>query len=507
MSKARVLVIGLDGASPQLIQEWIEDLPNLRRLSTAGVHGIAESIVPPSSVPAWQCFATGKNPARIGLFGFATIDRQHHLVKRSLDSSSGLVWDACSKNGLRVGVFNVPGTYPPSPLNGFMVCGFPVPPGKDWAYPRDLMQRLDKEVSGYEVDVPLTKPSDMKGGENAYLSQVERLHRKSLASALALMDWFDPDFYFLTLQGVDMVQHDFWRYMNQENSAYRTVIRDWYKKLDGAVGELVEKAGPEANVLVVSDHGSVPVSLSFHVNEFLRKQGLLVLKDEARVRHKGSSYSRLRNVIMRNFPSNWVNAIYKNSPNFLARKLTVSAKLERFLTDLLDNIDWDRTRVFATGGVQANLYLSGSNGNISGSNQDHLRGLFDNLDHPVTGERLRAVFHLRDSVFAGPYTSEAPDACVELFHRDQKVHVNPVLGSDKTWSFEPHLSAEHVREGFWLLAGPGIRGGVQMDCSILDLCPTLLKLMGMDPPADVDGKVLSSAFIDSLEVHPLAIKS
>src|SRR5215831_12839140 len=115
LSKPKVLVIGLDGATPQLIERWIEDLPNLRSLSANGVHGIAESIVPPSSVPAWQCFATGKNPARIGLFGFATIDRQHHLVKRSLDSSSGLVWDACSKNGLRVGVFNVPGTYPPSP--------------------------------------------------------------------------------------------------------------------------------------------------------------------------------------------------------------------------------------------------------------------------------------------------------------------------------------------------------------------------------------------------------
>src|SRR5262245_30537477 len=151
--------------------------------------------------------------------------------------------------------------------------------------------------------------------------------------------------------------------------------------------------------------------------------------------------------------------------------------------------------------------MSGSSGNISGANQDHLRRLFENLDHPITGERLRAVFHLRDSVFAGPYTSEAPDACVELFHRDQKVHVNPILGSDKTWSFEPHLSAEHVREGFWSLTGPEIRGGVQLDCSILDLLPTLMRILGLTPAADVDGKVLNSAFTDSVNAQPLTIKS
>jgi len=492
----KVLVIGLDGASPFLIQKWIHRLPNIKRLSESGVHGILQSIIPPASVPAWQCFATGKNPAKIGLFGFATIGRDRRLIKRQAGPDIGCIWDLASQQGLKVGVFNVPGTYPSYPLNGFMVCGFPVPPGKDWAYPRDLMKRLDKAVDGYEVDVPLTKPSEMRGGEKAYLSQVERLHSKSLRSALLLMDWYQPDLFVLTLQGVDMVQHDFWRYMDRDGSAYANVVQDWYVKMDEAIGDLTRRVGKDTCVLIMSDHGSVPVSTSFHVNEYLRAQGLLVLNNEAKVRHRGSSFTKLRELILRNFPPGSVNAIYNRAPDFIARRLTTSAKIERFLTDLIENVDWNRTQAFSTGGVQANIYLNSDHEEIQRKDilLGKLREMLGTLNDPSTGESLRTIFHFRDEVFSGPFTSEAPDVCVEFFAGDQKVHVNPGLGSGKLWSFEPHLSAEHVREGFWAINGLGVKAGMSLDAGILDLAPTIQKLLSLGVASDSDGKVLEPIF-------------
>ncbi len=491
-----VLVIGLDGASPVLIHKWIDKLPNIKRLSESGVHGILQSVVPPASVPAWQCFATGKNPAKIGLFGFATISRDKRLIKRQAGPDIGCIWDLSSQQGFKVGVFNVPGTYPAYPLNGFMVCGFPVPPGKDWAYPRDLMKRLDRAVDGYEVDVPLTKPSEMRGGEKAYLSQVERLHSKSLQSALLLMDWYQPELFVLTFQGVDMVQHDFWRYMDTNASAYANVVQDWYVKMDAAIGELTRKVSGDTYVLIMSDHGSVPVSTSFHVNEYLRTQELLVLKNEKKVRHKGASYTKLRELILRNFPPGSINAIYNRAPNFIARRLTTSAKIERFLTDLIENVDWNRTQAFSTGGVQANIYLNADH--HENSTRDLLLSqlcqMLRALKHPTTGESLRTVFHFRDEAFSGPYTSEAPDVCVEFFAGDQKIHVNPGLGSGKVWSFEPHLSAEHVREGFWSITGPGVKAGMSLDAGILDLAPTIQKLLSLSVSRDSDGKVLDEIF-------------
>src|SRR5712664_3128066 len=112
----KAMIIGLDAASPPLIEKWFDNLPNLRTLYESGTHGTLQSIIPPASVPAWQCFATGKNPAKIGLFGFATISRDRRLIKRQAGPDIGCIWDLASQQGLKVGVFNVPGTYPAYPL-------------------------------------------------------------------------------------------------------------------------------------------------------------------------------------------------------------------------------------------------------------------------------------------------------------------------------------------------------------------------------------------------------
>ena len=493
----KLMIIGLDGLSPILVNKWIEKLPNLKHLALEGVHGTLNSIVPPASVPAWQCFATGKNPAKIGLWGFATIGKDHKLVRGRTTSGIGCIWDIFSNEGRSVGVLNVPGTYPPYPLNGFMISGFPVPPGKPWAYPVTLMKRLNRAVGGYEVDVPLTKPSDMRGGGEAYLAQVERLHSKSVKSAKQLIEWFHPDLFMTTLQGVDMVEHDFWRYMKKPGSKFSRVIESWYVKLDAAVGELKKYADADTYFLVLSDHGSTSVSASFHVNEWLRSKGLLVLKGGQNVRRRGSNYTRVRESIMKTLPPEVIKAVYDKMPDFIAHRLTASAKIERILTQLIENIDWERTRVFSTGGVQANFYLN--NPNIvkpveidSGGTQllQQLSGELASLGHPNTNESLRTIFHHKEQTFPGPFQDEAPDLCVEFFVGDEKVHVNPNLGSGKLWSFAPHLSAEHVREGYWAFSGPGIRRGVKRNASILDLAPTMLDLFDMKIPADLDGKPL-----------------
>src|SRR5712692_5546651 len=497
------MILGLDGASPYLIQEWIDLLPNIRSMFKEGVHGTLESIVPPSSVPAWQCLATGKNPAKIGIWGFISIGPDRKVRIGHTTPDIGCLWDICSRSGLKVGVFNIPGTYPPYQVNGFMVSGFPTPPGKTWADPPSLMKKLNSAVDGYEVDVPLTKPSEMRGGEKAYLAQVERLHFKSVESAKLLIQWYEPDFFMMTLQGIDMVQHDFWRYMNGPPSQYKNVIRDWYVKLDQAVGELRKFATTDTHVLICSDHGSIPVSTSLHVNELLSNNGLLTLKNTRKVRERGANYTKIRQLILKTLPPDAIRTLYRLTPNFVSHKLTVSAKLERTLFQLTDNIDWDRSLAFSTGGHQAAIYLNlieGHDGTVlpdRGQLIQRICDLFSNLRHPTTGDSLQPIFHLRENTFPGPYQSDAPDLCVELLGKEEKIHMSPNLGSGKLWSFSPHLSAEHIREGFWAMTGPQLKEGVEVNASILDMAPTLLKILSLDFATDFDGRVLSPIFKDS----------
>ncbi len=497
----KLLVVGLDGASPYLIDKWLDLLPNLRMLREEGVHGVLESIVPPSSVPAWQCFATGKNPAKIGVWGFISIGPDRRVKRGRTTPDLGCFWDLCSRIGYKVGVFNIPGTFPPYPVNGFMVSGFPTPPGKVWSYPEEIMRRLDVAVGGYEIDVPLTKPSEMRGGEEAYLAQVERLHGKSLGAAKHLIQSFHPDVFAMTLQGIDMVQHDFWRYMDKPGSHYSNVVRDWYSKLDAAVGELRKLGNRETTVLVLSDHGSMPVSTSLHVNELLRANGILKLRDSRKVTHRGAFYTKIREMLLRNLPPDAIRTIYRMTPSSVAHKLTVSAKLERTLEHLTENIDWDHSLAFSTGGHQAAIYAnagrhSKAEGDESSRQQllSTICRLFGDLTHPKTREALRPVFHFRENTFPGPYQNEAPDLCVELFGEGEKIHMNPTLGSGKLWSFSPHLSAEHVREGFWCIAGPGVRPGLTHDARLVDMAPTILNMLDVDVSTDFDGKVLKLIF-------------
>lgn len=70
----KVLVIGIDGGSPRLIEQWCNELPNFRRFITEGTSGELTSTLPPWTCPAWLSFATGKNPGKLGIYGWDYID-------------------------------------------------------------------------------------------------------------------------------------------------------------------------------------------------------------------------------------------------------------------------------------------------------------------------------------------------------------------------------------------------------------------------------------------------
>jgi predicted AlkP superfamily phosphohydrolase/phosphomutase len=493
----KALVVGVDSASPELIQRWLDKLPNLRSIFDSGVHGVLKSIVPPESVPAWQCFATGKNPAKIGVYGFTYIGRDRQLKFGRTTPELGCFWDICSQKGAKVGVFNVPGTYPPYPVNGFMISGFPVPPRKVWSYPDHLMKRLNSSVGGYEIDVPLTKPSSMKGGEDAYLLQVQRLHDKTLQAAKLLVEWYDPDIFVMTFQAIDQVQHDFWKHMDNPDSPYSNVLRDWYINVDGAIGELRKLAGAESHILTLSDHGSAPVSSALFVNKYLESNGLLTVKGP--VKRKGETYTRLRNWVLRSLPPNAIATIYKMAPEFISYRFTESAAIERTLQSLIDNIDWNKTLAFSTGGHQAHIYVTydlinklqhGEGSESRSGVVEKIRNLMSELTDPRTGEKLAPIFHFKEETFRGPFQYDAPDLCVELYTKTEKVQVNPRLGTEELWSSSPHFSSIHTREGFYGIAGPNIRHGVSLDASLLDLAPTLMKLLNVETGSDFDGRVL-----------------
>ncbi|HUG42787.1 MAG TPA: alkaline phosphatase family protein [Acidobacteriota bacterium] len=135
----RVVVLGFDGVDPRLVQEWIEHLPNIRRLAATGSFTSLGTTNPPESPVAWASFATGMNPGKHGIFDFLKRDPETYfpdigLVEmeegsflfnlvpirkpRLTNNRKGLsYWKHLDSSGIRTYNLRLPIEYPPERLN------------------------------------------------------------------------------------------------------------------------------------------------------------------------------------------------------------------------------------------------------------------------------------------------------------------------------------------------------------------------------------------------------
>src|SRR5207245_7978592 len=161
-----------------------------------------------------------------------------------------------------------------------------------------------------------TNRPDLQAAEQRHLAPVDSPHTKCLDAAKPLLRWLHPDVFMMTFQGIDLVHHDFWRYMDDQTSPYRNVLRDWYVKMDHAVQELRQFATADTNLLLLSDHGSAPASAALYVNEYLTENGML--KTNNHVKQSGEVLTRFRSWLLRNLSPETIARVYKISPSFIS---------------------------------------------------------------------------------------------------------------------------------------------------------------------------------------------
>ena len=159
LSKRRVMVIGLDGATFDLIRPWIEDgtMPTLQRLVKDGASGVLTTTLPPISSSAWASFSTGKNPGKHGLVDFVHPRPNSYQISivSPQQRASKAIWNLLTDAGRRVGIVGMPVTYPPEEVNGYMISDFLTPiASDDYTYPPSLAQELEQAMGGFPGPVP-----------------------------------------------------------------------------------------------------------------------------------------------------------------------------------------------------------------------------------------------------------------------------------------------------------------------------------------------------------------
>lgn len=480
------IVIGLDGANWTMLDDWLKkgELPNLQQLIDSGVGGTSRSCLPPLTVPNWKCYSTGKNPGKLDVFRFDKIDTksQEHVFHDATDFKSAELWDYLNEEGYTAGVINKPSTYPPKPIDGFIVAGGPDASEseyrsleKGFATPDDVEQYLREELDYQIHPSPMISPSE-KGGEE--VEAILELISLRFEAATQLLEREEPDFLHLTIFYSMALQHYFWT----EEPVYRA-----WKRIDD---ELDRFLGEGHDIVIMSDHGTCSVDTVFYINVWLAENGYLSVEhsiDET-LRKLGLTRERALSIAKK---FGIVGLLSTIVPDRIQKVVPWEEGIKR--DRILSVIDWEETKAVASN--QGPIYLAVDDQTEYKKLRAELIEELESVTHPETGSPIVRAVHRGEDHYGGKYAENAPDL---LLDQADGVHTSDAIGPESWYSSKGVWKGGNMPEGIFLMSGPSFdTRGLTEKARIVDLAPTILHSMGVPVPKDMDGKVLEVFDIES----------
>ncbi len=511
--KHKVIVIGLDGATFDLIEPWAREghLPTLARLMDEGARGLLASTVPPMTGPAWTTFMTGKNPGKHGIYDWIYRHRDSYDVSPTTarHCRDATIWSILSDAGQRVCAFNVPMTFPPKPVNGVQISGMPAPSTKvTITHPVELLSEIERDVGEYLV-YPDPGQAYSDQGVDAFLDRLYRTTARRLEVMNYLRAREDWDFFMLVLNGTDTVQHAMWKYMSPDHpqhdptkyAKYGDAILRYFQYVDKALGEIVAGLDQDTVLMIMSDHGFGPFHKFIHVNNWLRQNGWLKIKRTPQARLKsllfslGFSPMKIYKLLMRFGLGALKREVVRGQGQGLLKTLFLS----------FGDVDWDRTVAYSLGNVgQINLNVRGREpqgtvepGEEYEATRDEIIARLWELRDPKTDERVVQEVYRREEIYWGRNLESAADIVFIPTRMEYFGFGEYEFGSnDVIEAVDRGISGTHRPNGICLLWGPGVKEGTHLQgAHLYDLAPTILHLMGHAVPEDMDGRVLTDALL------------
>ena len=517
----KVLVIGLDGATFDIIKPLVKkgELPTLAKLMKEGVHGRLKSTIPPASIPAWPSFMTGVNPAKHGCFDFMKRHKNEYYgrIITSKDMKAPTLWKILNKFDIKSIVINVTGTYPPEEINGIIISGLLTPKGKNFVYPISLQNEIEEKGYRIFVDDDVLKASD----EVLFL-ELCKLEEKRVEVAIHLMKVYEWDFFIIMIIGTDTIQHMLWN--------NKDLISKYYEKMDELIANIIENIEEDkTDIFVISDHGFGELKKIVHINKWLHDLGLLAHRKvnisstrEFKInslRGEGISRTKYRillsklGVTQENIAQVFgkftvLKAIYR----FLPKK---SKKMFHELPKTNLDIDWSNTKAFLasffgteTQAIMINLKGREPQGIVDHDEYNRLRDYIycklKELEDPETGEKIFENIFKKEEIYRGPYISEAPDI-VTLLKGEYKFSVD--LKAKEIITPLNKIQGSHRLYGILIAYGPDIKQDMTIEnAQIIDLAPTILHILDVPIPKDMDGRVLKEIFAEDSDIADREIR-
>ena len=505
MKHERVIILGIDGGSWRVLRGAIAGgyMPFMKGLLEVGASGVLESTMPAITPAAWGSFQTGMNPGENGVHDFFQWDKKDKQA--TVVNSTHLretIWDVAGRAGRRVGVVNVPMTYPPREVNGYLVTGLLTPSlESDFTYPQALKGELLEAVRGYKI-LNLDRAGAKAPGEDfvGYVEQMAGDVESRASAAEFILAKERLDLLMVHFQASDVIQHNFWGYLTEESPFYDAqkqayLFERFYSQLDRQMRRVYELFWKDSEqpglTFVVSDHGFQSNKVVVNLGVWLKRHGYLKVRG-------GQERPRLLKRI--------------------TRRLGVGRLLSRFISaDRMSRMEalvleprevlyeWADSKAYARGGnCEGFIYLLEEDQAKRAKTEQELMEQLGSLRDPAGQAVVRRVYR-KEEIFHGRHVDIMPDLVVD-----------PVDGYSFKGTYRAGIEifrtveaaqdihvGKHHKDGILVVSGPGVPHQEALWARITDVAPTVQYAMSLPIRKDCDGGVLQQLFSDEfLAAHP-----
>ena len=437
----RVLVIGLDGVPFSLLKALSAEgkLPNWAKLLESGSFKRMNSVHPCVSSVAWASYMTGKNPGKHNIYGFVDRDpgSMDVFIPTSRDMTGKTLWEILSQAGKRVVVINVPVTFPPREVNGILISGFLCPNIDKIAYPNEQASVL-REM-GYRIDVDAWQA---RKSLDRFLEDLHQTLDKRIEAMFHFMEREEWDFFQIHIMETDRINHFLWGLWEEGDPQYGPEFIKYYQKIDTFLGQINAGLEEGTQLIVLSDHGFCGMKKEVFLNHWLQREGWLKFRGKAPksvkdIHQESKVYSLIPGRI-------YVNLAGRES--------------------------------------SGSVHFPDEYERIRGEVKEALLGMRD----PDSGERIIEKVFKREELYHGLHYNEGPDL-VAIPHNGYDLKGN--LDKKELTYKGPLVGMHTYDDAFFYIRDVEIKKG-NNQFGVMDVMPTILKLIGVNPPEDLDGKAL-----------------
>ena len=498
----KLLIIGIDGGTWNILNEAIKlkQMPYLENLKVKGAYGTLISTVPPISPSAWGTIQTGKDAINNHIYEFYTFNKKtkkFNIVNSEFLEST--VWDILSNLGKKIALINIPMTFPPKKINGYIISGILTPSlDSNFTYPPDLKKKIIEKIPTYQLKYTEEKRhgNPIYNTKQFIENRIKNVKDRTKACVYILHN-YTIDLLMVNFQANDILQHSLWGYLNKDHELYNEKLKNYiyqkfYRTLDFCIELLIEEFRRiypnELLTIILSDHGFETHQKQFFLGDWLHHKGLLTIK-------KGLTkltIKRKSKELIEKFHLGFIQTKILKILRKILKSITNTVKSNWRESEFSSLVDMERSLVFSTGiGLYGYIFF------INKEQYDdkilkYLQKELNKLKDPENNKKIVKKIFTKKEIYEGEKPELIPDLIIQPergysfvgLYRGKKKFL------EKISITESETIGKHSEEGILIINGNDVKSQKLADFSLRDITPTILNYFSIPLPDNLDGKVI-----------------